>query len=99
LFVVIAVLGIGNGAVLQLVPNRFPKEIGVMTRLIGAPGGWGICLAQRPWHPEAGQRQLQRWLARVRACRGFGGAAALAYASRGWQGILIGRRDLTLEGA
>jgi hypothetical protein len=30
---------------------------------------------------------------------GFGRAAALAYASRGWHGTLIGRRDLTLESA
>lgn len=34
-------LGTGNGAVFQLVPQRFRKEIGVMTGLVGAAGGVG----------------------------------------------------------
>lgn len=34
-------LGIGNGAVFQLVPQRFRQEIGVMTGLVGFAGGVG----------------------------------------------------------
>jgi len=34
-------LGTGNGAVFQLVPQRFGKEIGVMTGLVGCAGGVG----------------------------------------------------------
>ena len=34
-------LGAGNGAVFQLVPQRFHKEIGVMTGLVGMAGGVG----------------------------------------------------------
>ncbi|MGH6840732.1 MAG: MFS transporter, partial [Methylocella sp.] len=34
-------LGMGNGAVFQLLPQRFRKEIGVMTGLVGAAGGLG----------------------------------------------------------
>lgn len=34
-------LGMGNGAVFQLVPLRFPKEIGVLTGIVGAAGGVG----------------------------------------------------------
>ena len=34
-------LGIGNGAVFQLVPQRFRKEIGVMTGFVGMAGGVG----------------------------------------------------------
>jgi MFS transporter, NNP family, nitrate/nitrite transporter len=34
-------LGTGNGAVFQLVPQRFRKEIGVMTGLVGCAGGIG----------------------------------------------------------
>ncbi len=34
-------LGFGNGAVFQLVPQRFRKEIGVMTGLVGMAGGVG----------------------------------------------------------
>ena len=36
-----AALGMGNGAVFQLVPQRFRKEIGVMTGLVGMTGGVG----------------------------------------------------------
>jgi NNP family nitrate/nitrite transporter-like MFS transporter len=34
-------LGMGNGAVFQLVPQRFGREIGVATGLVGAAGGLG----------------------------------------------------------
>lgn len=34
-------LGVGNGSVFQLVPQRFAKEIGVMTGLVGFAGGIG----------------------------------------------------------
>lgn len=34
-------LGAGNGAVFQLAPQRFSKEIGVVTGLVGAMGGVG----------------------------------------------------------
>lgn len=34
-------LGTGNGAVFQLVPQRFRKEIGMMTGLVGMAGGIG----------------------------------------------------------
>ncbi|MDE1981672.1 MAG: NarK/NasA family nitrate transporter [Betaproteobacteria bacterium] len=39
--VVMLALGMGNGAVFQLVPQRFRKEIGVMTGLVGMAGGMG----------------------------------------------------------
>ena len=38
---VMATLGFGNGAVFQLVPQRFRKEIGVMTGMVGFGGGVG----------------------------------------------------------
>ncbi len=34
-------LGMGNGAIFQLVPLRFQKEIGVVTGVVGAAGGLG----------------------------------------------------------
>jgi NNP family nitrate/nitrite transporter-like MFS transporter len=34
-------LGLGNGVVFQLVPQRFAREIGVVTGLVGAVGGIG----------------------------------------------------------
>jgi NNP family nitrate/nitrite transporter-like MFS transporter len=39
--VAMLVLGTGNGAVFQLVPQRFRNEIGVMTGLVGFAGGIG----------------------------------------------------------
>lgn len=41
LFLIMANLGMANGAVFQLVPQRFGKDIGIMTGLIGAAGGLG----------------------------------------------------------
>ncbi len=41
LIVVMALLGMGNGSVFQLVPQRFPTSVGVMTGLVGAAGGFG----------------------------------------------------------
>jgi NNP family nitrate/nitrite transporter-like MFS transporter len=34
-------LGMGNGAVFQLIPQRFQKEIGMITGIVGAAGGVG----------------------------------------------------------
>ena len=42
-------LGAGNGAVFQLAPQRFRKEIGVITGLVGMTGGvGGFYLASTP---------------------------------------------------
>ncbi|MEX2393228.1 MAG: MFS transporter, partial [Actinomycetota bacterium] len=41
MFCTLGALGIGNGAVFQLVPQRYPSRIGAMTGLVGAAGGVG----------------------------------------------------------
>jgi MFS transporter, NNP family, nitrate/nitrite transporter len=41
LFVCMGMLGMGNGAVFQLVPRRFARQVGVVTGLVGAAGGLG----------------------------------------------------------
>ena len=41
LFLIMANLGMANGAVFQLVPQRFAKDIAIMTGLVGAAGGIG----------------------------------------------------------
>ncbi len=41
LFVGMGLLGMGNGAVFQLVPQRFPTRIGLVTGVVGAAGGLG----------------------------------------------------------
>ena len=41
LFIGMALLGMGNGAVFQLVPQRFTERIGFVTGVVGAAGGLG----------------------------------------------------------
>lgn len=41
-------LGMGNGAVFQLVPQRLPKEIGVIAGIVGAAGGIGGFISSAP---------------------------------------------------
>jgi NNP family nitrate/nitrite transporter-like MFS transporter len=41
LFLLMACLGIGNGSVFQLVPQRFGRHVGVATGILGAAGGLG----------------------------------------------------------
>jgi NNP family nitrate/nitrite transporter-like MFS transporter len=36
-----AMLGMGNGSVFQLVPQRFSDQVGIMTGIVGAAGGFG----------------------------------------------------------
>ena len=72
------VLGAGNGSVFQLVPQRFSKEIGVMTGLIGMAGGiGGFLLAAGLGYSKSltGSYQLGLWV-----------FAALALCS--WIGLL-----------
>ena len=41
LFVALGCLGMGNGAVFQLVPQRFADRMGLVTGIVGAAGGLG----------------------------------------------------------
>jgi NNP family nitrate/nitrite transporter-like MFS transporter len=58
LFVIaLGALGAGNGSVFQLLPQRFGKELGLMTGLVGAGGGlvrfyWPLRLAGRRVLPD-----------------------------------------------
>lgn len=66
-FFVLAMLGLGcgNGAVFQLVPQRFSKEIGVMTGLIGMAGGVGgflLAAGLGAVKQSTGNYQLGLWL-------------------------------------
>ena len=58
-------LGAGNGSVFQLVPQRFHREIGVMTGLIGMAGGvGGFCLTAGlgAVKQSTGDYQMGLWL-------------------------------------
>lgn len=41
MFTGMGMLGMGNGSVFQLVPQRFGKQIGIITGVVGAAGGFG----------------------------------------------------------
>src|SRR6266478_5233509 len=41
LFLSMGMMGMGNGAVFQLLPQRFPERVGILTGLVGAAGGLG----------------------------------------------------------
>jgi NNP family nitrate/nitrite transporter-like MFS transporter len=41
LVLTMAMLGMGNGAVFQLIPQRFPERVGILTGAVGAAGGLG----------------------------------------------------------
>jgi NNP family nitrate/nitrite transporter-like MFS transporter len=91
MFAAMGLLGMGNGAVFQIVPQRFPREIGVVTGIVGAAGGIGGFF-------------LPNLLGTLRQLTGsfsggfltfalvgcFGASAALTYASRSWQGVFVG---------
>ena len=67
-------LGAGNGAVFQLVPQRFGAEIGVMTGLIGMAGGIGgflLAAGLGVIKQHTGSYSLGLWL--------FAGVALLAW--------------------
>jgi NNP family nitrate/nitrite transporter-like MFS transporter len=91
LFAAMAALGMGNGAVFQLVPQRFPKEIGVTTGIVGAAGGLGgFVLPTVLGGLKQATGSFSGGFLAFALVGGLGGALSLAYASRGWRGIFIG---------
>lgn len=82
----VGLLGMGNGAVFQLVPQRFEAEIGVATGLVGAAGGLGgfvlplVLGSSREWTGRFGPGFFAIGLA------GFAAAGLLIQASREWRG-------------
>ncbi len=100
LFATMAALGMGNGAVFQLVPQRFPKEIGVTTGLVGAAGGFGgFLLPTVLGSMKQATGSFSGGFLAFALVGGIGGALALAYASQGWQGTFIGAGGRAAEAA
>jgi NNP family nitrate/nitrite transporter-like MFS transporter len=94
LFLGMGLLGMGNGAVFQLVPQRFPKEMGVITGVVGAAGGIGGFFLPTVL---GGLKQLTGSFAGgfiLFALAGAGCAGALIYVSRAWEGAFVGRGGL-----
>jgi NNP family nitrate/nitrite transporter-like MFS transporter len=97
LFLAMGLLGMGNGAVFQLVPQRFPKEIGVISGIVGAAGGIGgfflptVLGSLKHWTDSfAGGFALF-------ALGCLASAAVLMAVSRTWQGVFVGRGGKAAE--
>lgn len=76
-------MGMGNGSVFQLVPQRFRKEVGVMTGLVGCTGGIG------GFYLAASLGFFKQWTGEYRL--GFLIFAALAVLAFGGLGIVKSR--------
>ncbi|HET6883122.1 MAG TPA: MFS transporter [Pirellulales bacterium] len=91
---IMGLLGMGNGAVFQLVPQRFGKQIGTVTGLVGAAGGLGGFLlptllgSAKQW---TGQFAGGFFLFSLAT---FAAAIALVCVSQAWEGIFIGKGGL-----
>jgi NNP family nitrate/nitrite transporter-like MFS transporter len=91
LFGALGVLGMGNGAVFQLVPQRFPRDIGVLTGVVGAAGGLGGFLLP---NVLGGLKQLSGTFGGgfvLFTLAGLGCALALPRLGRRWEGAFVGR--------
>ena len=94
LFATMALLGMGNGPVFQLVPQRFPKELGVITGVVGAAGGIGGFFLP---NLLGSLKQITGTLAGgfvIFAMIAFGSAVALLHVSRSWQGAFVSQGGL-----
>ena len=62
LFVGMMCLGMGNGAVFQLVPQVFHKEIGIVTGIVGAARHWRILFTKCSWQFKRNDGLVYVWL-------------------------------------
>src|SRR5579883_1772028 len=86
-------LGMGNGAVFQLVPQRFGREIGLMTGFIGMTGGvGGFYLASSLGYAKQFTGQCQAGLL-VFAILALGALLGLSSVKKRWRASWSGAAD------
>jgi MFS transporter, NNP family, nitrate/nitrite transporter len=86
-----ALLGMGNGAVFQLVAQRFRGEIGVITGIVGAAGGLGGFVLP---NVLGSLRQLTQSYSSgflAFALIAALGAVALSFVGWTWEGTFLGK--------
>jgi NNP family nitrate/nitrite transporter-like MFS transporter len=99
LFAAMCLLGMGNGAVFQLVPLRYPREIGVMTGLVGAAGGIGGFLLPTLLGSLKGLTGSFAGAFLLFALAGLACAVILAAVSPVWEREFVGRGGLAPQSA
>ncbi len=89
LFLLMACLGIGNGSVFQLVPQRFGRHVGVATGILGAAGGLGGFLL--PTLMGALKQVTGNYASGLMVLSGLAVVALviLSVAQSGWTGVWI----------
>ncbi len=90
-FLLMACLGVGNGSVFQLVPQRFGRRVGIATGIFGAAGGvGGFCL---PILLGSLKQISGSYASGLMALAGLAVVALviLSVAQSGWTGVWIGR--------
>jgi NNP family nitrate/nitrite transporter-like MFS transporter len=97
LFTVMAFLGLGNGAVFQLVPQRFSREIGVVTGIIGAAGGIGGFFLPALLGTMRQQTGSFSGGFLILALVSISAMVALVNASRAWEGVFVEKGGLASQ--
>jgi NNP family nitrate/nitrite transporter-like MFS transporter len=97
LFAGMGLLGMGNGAVFQLVPQRFAREIGVVTGIVGAAGGIGGFLLPILLGSLKGLTGSFAGGFFVFALVALQSAAGLLWVSRAWQSAFVDRGGLAVR--
>jgi NNP family nitrate/nitrite transporter-like MFS transporter len=92
-------LGMGNGAVFQLVPLRYPREIGVTTGLVGAAGGIGGFLLPTLLGSLKGWTGSFAGAFLLFSLAGLACAGTLAAISPVWEREFVGRGGLAPQSA
>jgi NNP family nitrate/nitrite transporter-like MFS transporter len=99
MFLSMCLLGMGNGAVFQLVPLRYPREIGVMTGLVGAAGGIGGFLLPTLLGSLMGATGTFAGAFLLFALAGLACGGILAAVSPVWEREFVGRGGLATRSA
>jgi NNP family nitrate/nitrite transporter-like MFS transporter len=86
-----ALLGMGDGAVFQLVAQRFPGEIGVITGIVGAAGGLGGFVLPNVFGSLRQLTQSYSGGFLAFALIGALGALALSFVGWTWEGTFLGK--------
>jgi NNP family nitrate/nitrite transporter-like MFS transporter len=97
IFAGMALLGLGNGAVFQLVPQRFPQELGAITGLVGAAGGIGGFILPNLLGSLKGITGSFAGGFLIFALTGLACATILGGLSQSWQRDFVGEGGLAAE--